>query len=956
MTIKDAALVYAAAGWPIVPLHTVGADGACTCGDAACRSQAKHPRTDLMPRAVQGATLDLEQIASWPEEINIGVALGAGADDLIVCDVDHEATARALAHPNLGLTDQVGVSVTGRGLHLWFKTTGSTATVNLKATDGTKLGELRGDGAYVVAPPSMHISGRPYRWAGLMAGMEMPKVPRVADSLGLIAPLFEAVGVSIQYDHDTMLPSIDVPDIAVVPQDVPEAIVATNRLTDVLLTLNGSLIVDLDATDTSGRLYGIAWRVFYESLVVEQELPLEVLAGIVKKADVVCYHKYDDRRNADKYYLLTAQKVLLERDAMAQRAERSRKTQTQITTPAGVAQNPTAQYAWDQELGALLLKRGRDYPKVANFLPLILADVEIDKGGEISRAWQVRFSLQDGTSHEFFLPAEERGAYKISEAIGRHLPAEYLVYPGMFDHVRGAAQELSEGKWTNTREYAASGWVDYGSERVYLLPGAAGAIGPNGLDASIRIDATHLPEDEPITSPALANYGRGVRVPTSPEEYALAWEAFEHLISCGPADMTMGIALQILGGPLSPAGAREVPPLVHVMGRTGSLKTSLCNAALSMFGTFDESTAPPANWGSTSNSLQTLLHTTKDLTLLVDDYKASIVRRGAHTQLIQQYADGSVRQRQTTNQRLQRTQSPRGLLLSNGEDVWEREASAEARTVTIRLRPGDIDTGRLAQAQAAVERGSMQLFGGAFLHWLARHPEVFEKQEVAVLRRAWRLRLREELASHASIHLRLLSSVATLGAIGQVVYRFAQETFPERADTVLGWVREATHALATGARERGETVEEAAPFRQLARSVVEAMAARSVCLWPTDGQSSERSRIPAVPSADIIGYWREQAGVRSVFLTSATTYAWLRSHLLRQGEQVGFSWTAARNEALDSYGGAKRSRVRVRTGTGDGDVRQLSGVEVTFAEFERAAGDGGEDTSLDALTTSEVLP
>ncbi len=949
MTIKEAALAYAAEGWPVLPLYTAR-DGLCGCGNLECKSPGKHPVPEYAPQGVHSATLDLQVIAAWPEPINVGVALGAVAGDLMVFDIDDTDTARALLHPQLGLSDRMGVSATGRGAHVWFRTSGSTRGYLLREAreDKKKLGEMRGDGLYVVAPPSEHVSGRSYRWLGLPAGTYTRPLPLMGDSFEFIAALLDEVGVPVDTDREA-LAGVDVPDTAVTACDLPEVLAATGHLTDVLQALKGTVEGGSDP-DRSGRLYGMAWRIYYESLVVEQEIDAGTLAGVVKRIDEQCYHKYTDRRDADRYYLMIAMKVAREREHMAPRAQRSRNTATAVpaatpdgqTAPSTGAQQPTSQqtYVWDAQDGLLLLKRGRDWPRVCNFYPRILADVEIDRSGEVTRAWQVQFTLKDGRYIEFFLPSEDRPGWRLPEAFSKALPADYNVYSGMYDHVRTAMQELSAGQWENKREFASSGWVTYGADRVYLLPSAAGGIGPSGLDSSIRINVDHLPEGEPITSPALANYGRGVRPPASDEEKEQAWEAFRSLVVCGPPDLTMGIALQVLAGPLRSAGVEETPPLIHVLGRTGSLKTSFCNVALSMFGTFDESAPPPANWWSTPNSLQTMLHTTKDLTLLIDDFKASAVRsRGGVVQLIQQYADGTVRQRQNLQQQLQRTQVPRGLILSNGEDVWEREASAEARTITIQVRAGDIDTEALTLAQAAVLRGEMQIFGGLYLQWLARHPEIFEDRVVSALRTEWRQRLQQE-ARGLTIHLRLLSTVATLGAVGQVFYRFIGEEFPEHQETVREWVATTARTLSTGARRRGAEVEESSPFRQLARELIEAMAARKVCFWPAAGISEQRPRLPDIANTEIIGYYSGNGTTEEpyvVLLTRSTTYAWYQQTLRQRSEQPGFVWTAVRNEIEGYYGGAQRRRLRVVTKPG-GDVRQLNGVEVALSELERAAG------------------
>ena len=168
-----AALDYARRGWRVLPLHSVDYLGECTCGDSACASPAKHPRT---PDGVKGASADPAQVrgwwARWPNA-NVGVATGPESS-LWVLDLDRakagEADGLDAVLSVCGYALDVGVVVeTGSGgQHLWWAWPGD-GTVQSRARvlglDGVKASaDTRGRGGYVVAPPSVHASGRPYRW------------------------------------------------------------------------------------------------------------------------------------------------------------------------------------------------------------------------------------------------------------------------------------------------------------------------------------------------------------------------------------------------------------------------------------------------------------------------------------------------------------------------------------------------------------------------------------------------------------------------------------------------------------------------------------------------------------------------------------------------------------------------------------------------------------------------
>lgn len=100
---------------------------------------------------------------------NIGVTCGTPSGGLLVLDfdVDEERDKNGLstlrewerAHGELPAT---AVSVTGGGgMHYWYR----TDRTNIRPSVNHELGvDVRCDGSYVVAPPSVHESGRRYEW------------------------------------------------------------------------------------------------------------------------------------------------------------------------------------------------------------------------------------------------------------------------------------------------------------------------------------------------------------------------------------------------------------------------------------------------------------------------------------------------------------------------------------------------------------------------------------------------------------------------------------------------------------------------------------------------------------------------------------------------------------------------------------------------------------------------
>ncbi len=169
-TLGEAALQYAGWGWPVLPLHFPVAEGACSCGTHQCRTTGKHPLAQLVPHGVHDASADLGVVRAWWDSqptANVGIATGRRSG-LLVVDVDPlrggEETLHALKDAHGPLPDTVESLTGGGGRHILFQHPANV--VRLPRDLGPDLPgiDLKGDGGYIVAPPSMHASGRAYMW------------------------------------------------------------------------------------------------------------------------------------------------------------------------------------------------------------------------------------------------------------------------------------------------------------------------------------------------------------------------------------------------------------------------------------------------------------------------------------------------------------------------------------------------------------------------------------------------------------------------------------------------------------------------------------------------------------------------------------------------------------------------------------------------------------------------
>lgn len=100
----------------------------------------------------------------------------------MVLDVDGPEGEASLAGRQIPPTPTV---LTGRGCHLYFHWPGFEVRNFARRLPGL---DFRGDGGYIVAPPSVHPSGRHYRWAELLGLTDLSPAPCPAWLLEMLQP------------------------------------------------------------------------------------------------------------------------------------------------------------------------------------------------------------------------------------------------------------------------------------------------------------------------------------------------------------------------------------------------------------------------------------------------------------------------------------------------------------------------------------------------------------------------------------------------------------------------------------------------------------------------------------------------------------------------------------------------------------------------------------------------
>lgn len=130
----------------------------CTCGNITCGSQGKHPAVSKGLKAASKDPSTIENLWAGRTDRNIAIATGIESG-IFVVDVDGEAGLASQAElPKLPKTL---TCKTARGFHYYFRYPDKKVYNRTHVWKGI---DIRGEGGYVIGPPSHHVLGLRYEW------------------------------------------------------------------------------------------------------------------------------------------------------------------------------------------------------------------------------------------------------------------------------------------------------------------------------------------------------------------------------------------------------------------------------------------------------------------------------------------------------------------------------------------------------------------------------------------------------------------------------------------------------------------------------------------------------------------------------------------------------------------------------------------------------------------------
>jgi hypothetical protein len=151
------ALTYRALGWSVIPI----------------RPSDKKPWLGSW-REYQTRQATEDEVTTWfaPDRpglymANLGVVAGK-VSNLAIVDFDgYTGSDPAAFLRHMGIPANAPIAITGKGFHVYYRHPGGGVRNGVRVGVLSGVGvDLRGDGGYVVAPPSIHENGRHYHWFG----------------------------------------------------------------------------------------------------------------------------------------------------------------------------------------------------------------------------------------------------------------------------------------------------------------------------------------------------------------------------------------------------------------------------------------------------------------------------------------------------------------------------------------------------------------------------------------------------------------------------------------------------------------------------------------------------------------------------------------------------------------------------------------------------------------------
>lgn len=398
------------------------------------------------------------------------------------------------------------------------------------------------------------------------------------------------------------------------------------------------------------------------------------------------------------------------------------------------------------------------------------------KGGRLGHTKTIE-DKESGELKEVFIPIADFWARIVEEVTTEDGERSYTVQGravrgGPFDVEIGAGDFADNRTLKATLDAAAGARDPVHAEGVKHLGPAVKLCTGDDLRRIVRYQRTGWTKGQ-FLLPGRERDSQQIELPrklpysTTSGDLQKGMDALEALIHTMGPERTCVLLSFVMQGPAAAlSDLRNERYALMVTGRTGALKTSTCQVAMSVWGHGFMRDENLIKWGegATRNAMMALSVYARDLPLLLDNWKPN-TGWGARdlVQLIHNILEGGEKDRLSRSAQLKESRPIYCWPLVTGEDVPDQDPATLARILVLPFawQAGD-DNPNLTKAQELA--GHLPTVGAAWLDWLETEQGKLRAHEAGVMfpeyRAAWAANLRDVEPDAVNI-LRVASNLAS---------------------------------------------------------------------------------------------------------------------------------------------------------------------------------------------------
>jgi hypothetical protein len=334
-------------------------------------------------------------------------------------------------------------------------------------------------------------------------------------------------------------------------------------------------------------------------------------------------------------------------------------------------------------------KKSMEWVKISNFIPEHKYDILFDDGNQArdrDRSYVIDLQTKDRNIPVTISNTEYNDDKRLQTIYQSKLGSLGQITPKMISYLRDASLNFfaESGEFKEEVVYSHTGW---NGER-YLMPNCY--IDENGYSklGELKVE---LPPNLGIMFPY------GLEEPYQ-DMGPIRDIILNDLLTMFPYSVTLPTIAHTFLTPLLNWMPDQSPYALWLHGITGTFKSTFASLMLAFNGK-NSGANGLISMNSTVNAIEKIGYHLKDVVIILDDYKKSVVKDELLVRLIQNYGGRQGRSRLTNRSELQQTFFIRGNVIVTAEDTPTGESSVTARTLLMPI-PCYPDMTKLNKCQA----------------------------------------------------------------------------------------------------------------------------------------------------------------------------------------------------------------------------------------------------------------